>query len=101
MRVAVAFVGPQGEAQVDVHLEPGAVVDDAVAASNLIPRFDLDAAALVYAIYGQRARADTPLADGDRVELTRPLIVDPKEARRQRAVANPLRKSDPRRKRSG
>ena len=45
----------------------------------------LDRAKLGYAIFGQRARADTPLRDGDRVELTRPLVADPKDARRRRA----------------
>ena len=50
----------------------------------------LDRAAIGYAIFGQRARADTPLKDGDRVELTRPLVADPKDARRRRARDHPL-----------
>ena len=100
MRVLVAYVGPQGEAEVEVVMPPGALVADAVSASNLVARFGLDPALMGYAIYGQRARPDTPLADGDRVELTRPLIVDPKEARRRRAVDNPLRRQPPRRKRN-
>jgi putative ubiquitin-RnfH superfamily antitoxin RatB of RatAB toxin-antitoxin module len=36
-------------------------------------------------IYGRRVTLDTKLADGDRVEIYRPLRADPKEARRQRA----------------
>jgi putative ubiquitin-RnfH superfamily antitoxin RatB of RatAB toxin-antitoxin module len=35
--------------------------------------------------FGRRVSLDTPLADGDRVEILRPLAADPKEARRQRA----------------
>jgi len=36
-------------------------------------------------IYGRRVPLDTQLADGDRVEILRPLAADPKEARRRRA----------------
>ena len=87
-----AAVGPYNhryltlfEAQVDVVVAPGATVVDAVAASGLIVRFELKASMLAYAIFGQRVRGETPLADGDRVEILRPLVADPKEARRRRA----------------
>jgi putative ubiquitin-RnfH superfamily antitoxin RatB of RatAB toxin-antitoxin module len=36
-------------------------------------------------IFGAPASPDAPLRDGDRVELYRPLISDPKQARRERA----------------
>ena len=42
--------------------------------------------------FGQRAEGITPLADGDRVELTRPLVADPKRVRRKRAASNASRK---------
>ena len=38
-----------------------------------------------YGIWGKAATADAELRDGDRIELYRPLIADPKEARRLRA----------------
>ncbi len=37
-------------------------------------------------VYGQRCRDDYILADGDRLELYRPLQFDPKESRRRRAM---------------
>ena len=37
-----------------------------------------------YAVWGKRVELTTPLKDGDRLELLRPLTVDPKEARRLR-----------------
>ncbi|MFC0679311.1 RnfH family protein [Lysobacter korlensis] len=37
------------------------------------------------AIHGLRVTTDTPLSDGDRIELLRPLVADPKESRRRRA----------------
>jgi len=45
----------------------------------------LDLQAQAFGIFGKRARLDQPLAEGDRVEIYRPLAMDPKEARRRRA----------------
>jgi len=89
MHIVVAYAEPGVEAQVDVALAPGATVADAVAASGLTVRFELKPSMLAYAIFGQRVRAETPIADGDRVELLRPLAADPKEARRRRARERP------------
>ncbi len=60
-------------------LEEGATVRAALAAAR---RTGVRAVG----IHGRRVTLDTPLADGDRVEIYRPLRVDPKEARRQRAL---------------
>ncbi len=38
-----------------------------------------------YGIWSKLSKADAPLQDGDRIEIYRPLIADPKEARRLRA----------------
>lgn len=45
---------------------------------------DLDVETLSWAIHGRLADPWTPLREGDRVELLRPLSVDPKQARRRR-----------------
>ena len=61
-----------------VELPAGATVSDAIRASGL-PVSD------AFGIHGKRVGAGQRLANGDRVELYRPLVVDPKEARRRRA----------------
>ena len=99
MQVTVAYGGPEGEAVVAVALAPHASVADAVAESRLVERFGLAQIALGYAIFGQRATAGTPLRAGDRVELLRPLVADPKEVRRRHAALHPLPRPRPRRKR--
>lgn len=38
-----------------------------------------------YAVFGINAEASTVLHEGDRIELLRPLQIDPKDARRRRA----------------
>lgn len=68
-----------------VTLPPGATLRQALLASGLqdeCPGIDLTQATT--GIWGRKAEMDTLLADGDRVELYRPLLVDPKVARRER-----------------
>lgn len=93
MNVQVAYVGPEGTVLVDVELREGASVADALAASGIVTRLRLLEATLSYAVHGQRAKRNTPVRAGDRVELLRPLIADPKEARRRRAADHPLPRS--------
>jgi putative ubiquitin-RnfH superfamily antitoxin RatB of RatAB toxin-antitoxin module len=99
--VCVAYAAPGIEALVDLVLPPGADVGQAVAASGITARLGLAAETLVYAIHGQRVPLHTPLADGDRVELTRPLVAEPQQARRTRATVRPLAKPPPRPKARG
>ena len=91
--VTVVYAAPGVEAIVRVALPPGAVVGDALAASGLLDRLALDPRTLACAIYGERVPVSLPLREGDRVELTRPLVIDAKEARRRRAAARPLPRS--------
>jgi putative ubiquitin-RnfH superfamily antitoxin RatB of RatAB toxin-antitoxin module len=84
-RVAVIYAAPGVEAIVQVDAVPGMTVADAVSRSGVIGRLALDPAILAFAIHGQRVRPETPLAEGDRVELTRELLADPKAARHTRS----------------
>jgi uncharacterized protein len=88
MRVQVAYVGPQGEALVTLDVAPDASVGEAVARSGIVARIDVPAADLAYAIFGRRVEAAARLAEDDRIEITRPLVCDPKLARRRRALRN-------------
>jgi putative ubiquitin-RnfH superfamily antitoxin RatB of RatAB toxin-antitoxin module len=60
-------------------------VADAITASELAREAGIDAGALDAGIWSRPAPRDRVLRDGDRVELYRPLRIDPKEARRRRA----------------
>jgi putative ubiquitin-RnfH superfamily antitoxin RatB of RatAB toxin-antitoxin module len=87
MRVQIAYVGPGTEVLLTLDVAPGATVGAAVAQSGIAERIDVSRGALGYAIFGRRVAASEPLADGDRIEITRPLAADPKLARRRRAAA--------------
>lgn len=69
-----------------LRLAPGTVLADAVKASGLSRQFpDLDwRHATTPGIWGRAVEWDQALKDGDRIELCRPLEVDPKVARRER-----------------
>jgi putative ubiquitin-RnfH superfamily antitoxin RatB of RatAB toxin-antitoxin module len=84
VRVEVVLAYPDGAQARSLNLPAGATVRDALAASG----FDGHA----FGIFGKRVELDHRLAEGDRVEIYRPLAMDPKEARRQRALKNKKRR---------
>ena len=68
-----------------VLVPPVATLIDAVRASGVLQRHpQIDLARQAVGIWGRIGALDAPLKDGDRVEIYRPLQVDPKEARRRR-----------------
>jgi putative ubiquitin-RnfH superfamily antitoxin RatB of RatAB toxin-antitoxin module len=85
--VEVVYALPGGEDAVSLELRPGATAADAVRASGLLERHpEIDLEHHRIGIYGRVVAKQAPLANGDRVEIYRPLLVDPKEARRRRAL---------------
>ncbi|VWX63299.1 Protein RnfH [Burkholderiales bacterium 8X] len=86
IRITVAVaLAPRQVLERVVELEAGATISRAIAES----RFEAEVppgqwAALQPGIWGRAAAWDAALQDGDRVELCRPLLVDPKVARRER-----------------
>ena len=88
LHVAVAWSARPGEArEVGVVLPTGASVLDAIRASGaMVGEAAVDISTQAVGIWGRSAALDAPLAEGDRVEIYRPLTMDPKEARRRRAV---------------
>ncbi len=84
--VSVAYSPRAGEVdEVALALAPGATLIDAIRASGLLARHpEIDLAAHRTGIWGRAKPHETPLREHDRVEIYRPLVVDPKEARRLR-----------------
>lgn len=85
LRVEVLYCPAPGVAdRVVLRLAEGSILQEAVDASGLCQRHALDASTLKVGIWGRAQPLQTLLRDQDRVELYRPLLVDPKEARRLR-----------------
>ena len=81
MKVEIIRAWPRRFEHTWVELPAGSTAGDALAAASL------QADAEAFAVFGVRAGPATVLHDGDRIELLRPLQVDPKDARRARAAA--------------
>jgi uncharacterized protein len=83
----VAYANPEQQVIVALKMPEGVTVEQAIDASGLLSRFpEINGANLKAGIFGCVCGLDQPLRQGDRVEIYRPLIHDPKEARRQRAA---------------
>ena len=86
MDIEVAYVKPGEQIVLALQGKPGITVEQAIRDSGIIedcPEIDLGKNKV--GIFGKAARLDAELRAGDRVEIYRPLIADPKEARKKRA----------------
>lgn len=85
LRIEVAYCPRPGETDIVALMLPaGSAVADALSASGMLPRHGLAPHDLLLGVWGRRCDPEGLLRDRDRVEIYRPLIVDPKEARRLR-----------------
>ncbi len=87
LRVEVAYARADRQFVIPVELDPGATLVDAVAASGILARCpEIDLEKNRVGVFGKLAKLDRIVRDGDRIEIYRPLIGDPKEIRRQLAA---------------
>ncbi|CND10431.1 RnfH family protein [Yersinia alsatica] len=86
IRVEVVYALPERQYLRTVSLAAGSTVEDAINASGLLElRSDIDLTENKVGVYSRPVKLGDKVNDGDRVEIYRPLIADPKELRRQRA----------------
>ena len=86
LNVTVVYALPQELFQEALELCPGSRVRDALAQSGVMEAFpEIDVESVPLGIFSRRVELDTPLTEGDRVEIYRPLKLSPTDARRLRA----------------
>ncbi|MGD8105124.1 RnfH family protein [Pantoea sp. FN0302] len=86
LTVEVVYALPEKQYVRQVTLAEGSSVEQAIRASGLLElRHDIDLTQNKIGIYSRPVKLQDEVNDGDRVEIYRPLIADPKELRRQRA----------------
>lgn len=86
LRVEVACALPERQALIALEVEEGTTALQAIERSGILQQFPLvNPRRDGMGVFGRQVAPDTPLRDGDRVEIYRPLIADPKAARRERA----------------
>ncbi|HSC46612.1 MAG TPA: RnfH family protein [Gammaproteobacteria bacterium] len=85
--VEVCYARADVQAVSTVKIASGASVGEAIRRSGLLERFpEIDLKSNAVGVFGKKAALDRPLADGERVEIYRPLVADPKEVRRKLAA---------------
>ncbi len=95
VRVMVVYLRPDITFLRTVECPPGASIGDAIDASGIraaVP--ELRSATLDVGVFSRPRRIDDFLRDGDRVEIYRPLSIDPKQARRLRVEVRRRRKRE-------
>lgn len=86
IKVEVVYALPEKQYLLKVRLAQGSTVEQAIAASGILElRTDIDLTKNKVGIFSRPVKLTDTVNDGDRVEIYRPLIADPKELRRQRA----------------
>ncbi|WP_455234737.1 RnfH family protein [Thiogranum longum] len=85
--VEIAYAKPEEQAILHLEVPIGTKLQEAVEQSGILDRFpEIDTATMKVGIFGKLKKPDQVLRAGDRVEIYRPLIADPKVVRKQRAA---------------
>ena len=85
--IEVAYATPQKQLILEHEVEAGSLAREAVRNCGIDQQFpEIDLESCEIGVFGKAVADDCPLNDGDRIEIYRPLIADPKEIRRQRAA---------------
>ncbi len=83
--VQVAYARADTGAFVTVRIPRGASIAEAIERSGLLRRFpEIDLGISRVGVFGQLTKLTNPARAGDRIEIYRPLLADPKEMRRRR-----------------
>ncbi|MEX3606725.1 MAG: RnfH family protein [Burkholderia sp.] len=85
LHVQVCYALSSCQTLLDVKLPDSVTLRDAIEASGIVELHpDIDISVAKTGVFGKLAPLDAPLHEGDRVEIYRPLLVDPKVARQRR-----------------
>ena len=88
LSVEIAFATPQRQYLAELQVAAGTSIADAITVAGVAARFSAeDLAELPVGIWGREVSRDYVLKEGDRIEIYRALLIEPREARRQLAEA--------------
>lgn len=90
-QIEVAYALPHVQILKKLNVPTGCTVEQAVILSGIMDQFpEIDLTKNKLGIFSRFTQPDTPLQPYDRIEIYRPLVIDPKDARRMRAKKNIL-----------
>jgi len=87
LTVEVACALPRRQLILELQVDQGTTAEQAIRTSGILDQFpEIDLQSSKVGIFGKPCKLSQTLHHGDRVEIYRPLIADPKEIRKQRAA---------------
>jgi len=93
IHVQICFAKPELQVLHDLTVPAGATIQQAILQSGLLKQYkEIDLTVSKVGIYGKLKSLDTILREHDRVEIYRPLVADPMESRRHRAIKKSIKK---------
>jgi uncharacterized protein len=85
MNVGVCYAEADRQVWVRLETPEGSSVEQAIRHSGILKRFpEIDLSTQKVGIFGKLVKLDFPVKEGDRIEIYRPIIADPKTVRRRR-----------------
>ena len=88
MQIGIAYAEPDQQVWIKLEIPQGSTLLEAVHRSGILNRFpQLDLKQQKVGIFGKLVKLDTPLREGDRVEIYRPITVDPAKVKRRKLDA--------------
>lgn len=87
IKIEIAYARPDKQVIIPLHVDPSSTIEHAIRASGVLEKFpEIDLDTHKVGVFGKLSKLDSGLHDGDRIEIYRHLIADPKEVRRKRAA---------------
>lgn len=84
MNVGVCYAEADRQVWLRLETPDGSTVEQAIRHSGILKRFpEIDLSVQKVGIFGKLAKLDAPVKEGDRIEIYRPIIADPKTVRRR------------------
>lgn len=85
MRVEVAYAAPKEQLIIPVDVAVDATIEEIIESSGIVAKFpEIDLSKNKVGVFSVQKKLSDTLRDGDRVEIYRELIIDPKQARKNR-----------------
>jgi len=86
VKIEIVYATPGKQLLLEAKVLDGSTVKQAIEQSGILQHFpEIDLAHNKVGVFSKRVELDTVVHEGDRIEIYRPLLIDPKEARRARA----------------
>jgi len=87
--VEVVYAKPHEQKMISLTIEEGSTIEAAITQSRILTLYpEINLTRQKVGVFSQKKQLSDFVMNGDRIEIYRPLTIDPKEARRQRAIGN-------------